>query len=565
MILEQHFKNKISEIKDWISKDPLLAFVIAIIWFSLFLFIIYPLFEAVKLSLLPDGNFSFYVYKRIFTERILRRTLINSLSLGVTVACTGTIAGFIFAYSINRTNVPLKSFFKVIALLPIISPPFMIALSVILLFGKNGLISNQLLHLENFNIYGLKGLIIVQTMGLFPIAYLVLTGVLQSINPDLENAASNLGASKLRTFLSVTIPLSAPGIAGAWLLVFVESLADFGNPMVLSGRFDVLSVQAYLQFTGMGDLPKGAGLAIILLIPTLSAFIFQKYWISKKSYITITGKPSGARVIAANPLLRFALLFLCLILSLSIILFYLTVIVGSFIKLWGVNYTLTLDHFRYAWDVGFETLKDTIILSAAATPFTGIMGMVIAFLVIRKKFIGKEAMEFISMLTFAVPGTVVGIGYILAFNRPLFGIPGFVLTGTAAIIILNFIFRNMPVGIEAGVAALKQIHPEIEEASTNLGGDSYINFKKIVLPLIEPAFFAGMAYSFVRSMTAISAIIFLVSAKWNHFTVLILAETEIMRLGPASVFCFILIVVVMVSLGIIKKITGGGKIASTLQ
>jgi len=435
-------------------------------------------------------------------------------------------------------------------MLPIISPPFMLTLSVILLLGRNGIITRHLLGLKNFNIYGLKGLVLVQVMGMFPIAYLVLDGILKSINPELEDSAMNLGASWGSVFSTVTLPLSVPGIASAWLLIFVTSLADFANPMVLSGKFDVLSVQAYLQFTGMFNMPLGSALAILLLIPSLIAFLFQKYWVGKKSYITVTGKPYSSRIFTVKRSVKYFIMSFCGLISGMVLLFYIIVIMGSFFKLWGLDYSLTLDHFKYSWDIGLKTIKDTVTLSAIATPFTGILAMIIAFLVVRKNFIGKKSMEFVSMLSFAVPGTVVGIGYILAFNKP-----PFLLTGTGLILVLCFIFRNMPVGIESGVAALSQIDPAIEEAATNLGADSTHIFRDITLPLIQPAFFAGLSYSFVRCMTAVSAIIFLVSARWNHLTILILSETEIMRLGPACVLCTVLIIVVLVAISLIRKIT----------
>jgi iron(III) transport system permease protein len=305
----------------------------------------------------------------------------------------------------------------------------------------------------------------------------------------------------------------------------------------------------------MGDLPKGAGLAIILLVPALSAFLLQRYWVSRKSYVTVTGKSFPRRAVKTPPLLKALLLGAMVSVCATVVLFYGTLVAGSFVRLWGVDFTLTLQHFAYVWDVGFETLKDTVILAAVATPFTGFLGMVIAFLLVRKEFPGKRALEVISLLTFAVPGTVVGIGYILAFNHwPV------LLVGTPAIIVLSLIFRYVPVGIEAGVAALRQIAPEIEHASVNLGAGTFYTFRKVTLPLIEPAFFAGLAYSFVRSMTAISAIIFLVSARWNHLTVLILAQTEILRLGAASVLCLVLIVVVMTALLLIQRMAGFGRL-----
>lgn len=535
-------------------KEPVLLFGLSVIFILLIVFIVYPVFVSARLSLFPEGKFSLDVYKYIFTHNRFRTAITNSILLGAIVATTSTIIGFIFAYALTRTKVPGQKIFKSFVLLPMISPPFMFALSVILLFGRNGLITAGLLGLDRYNIYGLKGLAIVQTIGLFPLAYLTLSGILQAIDPDLEAGAMNLGAKRLRTFMTVTLPLAMPGIFASWLLVFVGSLTDFGNPMVIGGDFNVLSVQAYLEFTGMGNLPRGTALSILLLIPTVAIFLFQKYLLRKKSYTTITGKSTRRAALKATPLINNLLFIVCLIVLLFVLMFYVTIIGGSFVWLWGLDWSFTLKHFAYSFDVGLETLKDTIFLAVIATPVTALLGMLIAFFVVRKSFPGKHVMEFVTMMSYAIPGTAVGIGYILAFNKqPL------LLSGTAFILIACYVFRNVPIGVEAGIAALKQISTDIEESSTNLGANSTYTFRRITLPLITPSFFAGATFAFVRCMTAISAIIFLVSARWNHLTVLILAQTEIMRLGVASALCFVLILIIMVFIGIIRKVIGLGQ------
>jgi len=533
------------------KSDGITKFTIFIIAVLISIFVIYPLYKVIVVSLTVDGSFSLSEYIYIFSKSWLRGTFYNSMILGVIVATTSTIIGFITAYSLYKVQLPMRGFFRQIVMLPIISPPFMLTISIILLMGRNGLITKQLLGITNYSIYGLDGLIIVQTLGMYPIAYRVLTGVLSRISPELENAALNLGGDKGYVFRSVTLPLSIPGLASAWLLVFVTSIADFANPMVLAGNFDVLSVQAYMQFTGMYNLSRGSALAIMLLFPALLAFVIEKYWVSKKSYITVTGKPTGAKQDMVSSKVKKILMGFLIALTSVIFLFYFTVIMGSFFTLWGVDFSLTLEHFKYSWDVGLESIKDTLILAGTATPFTGLLGMIIAFLIVRKSFWGKNLLQFSSLLSFAVPGTVIGIGYVLAFNEK-----PFILTGTAAIIILNLIFRNMPVGIESGVASLRQIDPAIEEASTDLGASSAYTFSKITLPLIKPAFFSGLSYSFVRGMTAVSAIIFLVSARWNHLTALILAQTEIMRLGAASVLSLVLIIIVMSVFYLLGKLVG---------
>lgn len=530
--------------------DPILLAAVLVISLLLLVFIVYPLARVFWLSFFPRGSFSLETYKYIFSQWWLRETIVNSLVLAVTTATLSTIVGFIFAFAINRTDMPGKEFFRQMASLPLVSPPFMFTISVILLLGRNGIITNML-GLKNFTIYGFKGLVMVQTIGMFPIAFMTLNGVLQGLSADLEEGALNLGASRWGVFRTVTLPLTGPGLASSWLLVFVTSLADFANPMVMGGQFEVLSVQAYLQFTGMFNAPRGTALAVILIIPAMTAFILERYWVSRRSYVTVTGKPTSSRILAVTPGVRWGLFICCFLISFVILSFYLTVIAGAFVKTWGVDWTFTLQHFEYAFEVGWNSIKATLYLAGWATPITAILGMIIAFLLVRKRFPGRGLLGFTSMLAYAVPGTVVGIGYILAFNEP-----PFLLTGTAAIIILCFIFREMPVGIEAGVASLTQIDPAIEEASTNLGATSAETFTSITMPLIKPAFIAGLSFSFTRAMTAVSAIIFLVSARWNHLTALILSQTEIMRLGPASVLSLVLIVIVMAVFGLMRLLVG---------
>ncbi|MGD9552183.1 MAG: ABC transporter permease [Candidatus Caldatribacteriota bacterium] len=499
-----------------------------------------------------NGSWDFSNYIAIFSKRYFVQPLINSIVLGIYTATIGTIAGFIFAYALTRTPLPFKNFFRLTITFPIISPPFVVALAAILLFGRAGSLTPWLKSLiGNYSIYGLGGLVLVETIAYSPTAFLVLYGVLQAIDPSLEEASMDLGASWSKVFSTITLPLATPGIASAWLLVFIQSMADFGNPMVISGDFRVLSVQAYLQITGMYDLPRGSTLAMLLLIPTITAFFLQKYWVSRKSYVTVTGKPTGATIKNLDWYIKLPVYGVCLLYTGIVLLFYGTIVYGSFQTLWGVNPTLTLKNYVEMLEVGKDYLFDSVFLSSIATPITGILGMFIAYLIIRKKFIGRGLMEFISMLTFAVPGTVVGIGYILAFNQKSILLP-FILTGTAWIIIILLIFRDMPVGIRSGIAALQQIDPAIEEASTDLGADSNTTFRKITLPMIAPAFFSGLAYGFVKAMTAISAVIFVVSGKWNLITIAILGFVDNTQYARAAAMSIILIIIILIALGVIQ-------------
>lgn len=541
------------QILEWrrLSGDPILLLVILLIFASLAVFILFPLVEVLVTSLRDRaGNWTLAPYSGIFSSWFLRQAFVNSMLLGVATAVLGTLVGFLFAFTVSRTDIPFKKLLHLIAIVPIVSPPFIGAMAVIMLFGNNGLISVQLLGMRNVQIFGFHSLLFAQVITFFPVAYITLKGVLDSISPTLEDAAMDLGGSRWKVFSRVTLPLTVPGIASAMLVLFIETLADFGNPLILAGsQFPVLSVQAYLEITGMFNLARGAALAVILLIPAMSAFILQKYWVSRKQYVTITGKPTSSTIKLVSPFAKWVLFGLCVLVAATVVLLYATILWGAFARVWGHDSSFTLNHFRYVFGVGFKAVRDTLLIAGVSTPVSGVLGMVIAFLVVRRRFPGKRMMEFTSMLSFAVPGTVIGIGYILAFNsRPL------LLTGTFAILALNFIFRYIPVGIQSGVAILRQVDPAIEEAAVDLGADSKTSFRKVTLPLMVPAFFSGLVFAFVRAMTAVSAAIFLVSARWHLMTVQIMAQVESGRLGAAAAFSVILVGIILIAMAMIRFI-----------
>ncbi|MEW6548672.1 MAG: iron ABC transporter permease [Spirochaetota bacterium] len=531
-------------------RDPVLLFFVLLVFAGLGLFILFPLYRILAYSVTGEsGGFSLAAAAEAIASPSYLRTFRNSLVLGLTTACIATTIGYVFAYALTRTAIPLKGFFKAIATIPVISPPFVLSLSMIFLFGRNGLITRKLLGIDNFNVYGMHSLVVVQSISFFPIAYLTLTGILEKLNPAVEDAALNLGASRARIFRTVTLPLSLPGIVSALLLVFIQSMEDFSNPAVISGNFSTLSVEAYRTITGMYDMRGGAMMALMLLAPTLLAFLLQKYWLSGKSFVTVTGKPTSGRQLNTDPKVVWPLFGFCLLVAFIVVLFYGTVLVGAFVKIWGINFSFTLAHFKYVMTLGWQPLKNSATLALLATPVTGLLGMIIAFLVVRKEFPGRRMMEFVSMLTFAVPGTVVGIGYILAFNEK-----PFLLTGTAFLIVMAFTFRNMPVGIEAGTSTLLQIDKSIEEASSILGASSSTTFKRITLPMLRQAFFSGLVYSFVRSMTAVSAVIFLISPRWNLSTISIFSLFEASKYSAAAAYIVVMIVIIVVAIGILDRL-----------
>ena len=529
-----------------ILRQPVLLIAILATIALLVLFVIFPLAKVLLFSITDEsGAISLASMKELFSTTRYLKTFGRTMALGVVVAVISTFIGYIFAFTITRTNVPCKGFLKTIATLPILSPPFILSLSIIFLFGKQGLITKELLNIEGNDVYGMGSLIVVQVISFFPIAYMTLSGILSSIDASVEDAACNMGANRWRTFWTVTFPLSLPGIISGCLLVFIQSLEDFSNPATIGGDFTTLSVEVYQIINGTYDMRKGSVLALLMLVPAMVAFLLNKYWVNKKSFVTVTGKPTQARKMMDEPHIKWPLFAFCMLVAAIIILFYGTVVFGSFVQTWGYNYSLTLDQYSRALQQGWDSLQNSMILGLIAALLGGLLGMVIAYITAKRNYYGKRFIEVSSVLMFAVPGTVLGIAYILAFNT------GFlVLTGTAAILVIVFVFRNMPVAIESGTTTLLQIDNSIEEASTILGAGSGYSFRRITLPMLRNAFFSGIVYSFVKAITAVSAVIFLVSPRWNLVTSKIYTLFDQAKYSQAAAFVTMMVVILLVFIGI---------------
>ena len=746
-----------------IARDPVLLVGLLITGAFMFAFIIYPLARVIWQGFFVgggqanEGQFSLEYFQNYINPTYTSQywqVFVWTIQMGVGAAIGSTIVGFVFAYAMVRCDMPFKRVVHAFSLVPTISPPFAIALAAILLFGRSGLVTKELLHIQykpgDTGVYGLGGIIFVQIITFFPVAYLIIRGLLERIDPSMEEAALALGASKWHIFRTITLPLLTPGIAGSFLLMFVEALADLGNPIFIGGNVTVLSTQIWIAVNGEFNQQKGAALSLILLLPTLTVFLLQRYWVSRKSYISVTGKPTGGGAgFVKEPLIRWTFIVLTFLILLLVIALYGAIFLGSITKLWGINYSLDLTHYASALDRGLKPILDTTFLSALATPIAGLAGMVIAFLVVRKTFSGKEAVDFSSNLGGAVPGTILGIGYIIAFIQaplvivfpiylalafylvrsitrgfwprtlllffgtvigvginflatnekgrepllanpliaPLGSLPiidlqtwlmalaailvavallalffaapksrkalviallvmaayvairqmvpewtapmvvwgkqlggniwpkvfasgaawinlffqpplallgftyvaitGFMmqhwaprvraiaglgvlvvcsamtfygetlaLVGSPYIILAAYAVRSLPASVRAGIASLQQIDPAIEEASTNLGADAQLTFRKVTLPLILPAFVAGLIFSFARHMTSLSAIIFLSSAKWPILTAMIMSEVEQGGTSLAAAYSMILIFIVLAAIGVMYAWAG---------
>ena len=496
---------------------------------------------------------------------------LNSLLLGIATAAGTTLLGLAFALIFTRTAFRAKRLLRVLTILPIITPPFVIGLALILLFGRSGTVTELFAYLFDWEktrwLYGFWGVWLAQMLSFTPIAFLVLIGVVEGVSPSMEEASQTLDANRWQTFRFISLPLMRPGLANAFLLGFIESLADFGNPLVLGGNFNVLSTEIYFAIVGtIADPAKAAILSMILLSLTLTAFIAQRQWIGKKNYATVTGKGDSGRHAALSTGVRWICYLLAIPWAVFTLILYALIIFGSFVKLWGYDHTLTFEHYTRAFSIvvrngihftgaAWDSYFTTLTISAIAAPLTAAVGLITAYLLIRQKFAGKEIFEFSTMLSFAIPGTVIGVAYVMAFN-----FPPIELTGTGLILIIVFIFRNMPVGVRGGIAAMSQLDKSLDEASITLGANSATTLGRVILPLLGPAILAALTYSFVRAITSVSAVIFLVSARYNMATSFIVGRVENGEYGIAIAYSAVLIITMLLAILGLQLIIGRRKL-----
>lgn len=527
------------------------AVVVAVL--LILLFVIYPIAQILARSLSADGREQ---WRRLWQSAATFQTIRNTMVLGVLVGIAGTFVGLVMAFVQVRTRLPGRRIVHVLMLIPIVSPPFAVAMSIIALFGRRGLVTYQLLGIR-YDIYGLRGMVLAISLSYMPIAYLNFIGMLRAFDGSLEEAATMLGGGAFHRLRTVVLPLLAPGIASSFLLLFVSSIAELGNPVLLSGNYDVLSVRIYLAVIGEFSLDKAAVYSMLLLVPSLAIFSLQYLWLRRKEYVTITGKVAAPLRPVSSLGAKLGLGLFGAVVAAFIVLLYGYMVVGAFTRVWNINFEFTLDHFRFVLQgVGLKAIKDTVVLAALATPIAGFAGLIIAFVITQRRFPGRSVLDFASVLGVAVPGTIIGIGLLLGFNRPLLWgtIPR--LQGTAAIIVLAFTIRSLPGVVRVAVGALNQLGSNLEEASISLGASTSQTFRKVVLPLIRPAMFSSLVWSFATSMTTLSPIIFLLTPRWRIMTAQVLNEADQGRFSRAAAYSVVLVCVVLMAIGLLALVTG---------
>jgi iron(III) transport system permease protein len=564
-------------LRGWVKGDAFIAGAIGAAMALVGLFTLYPISRLLLRAFVDsDGNASLAAFTtRLASSRIWGYGGVawNSLQLGVMTASSATILALGFALIVARTRLPGRRLVSTLAVLPMITPPFVIGLALIMLFGRSGAVNALLEAAFGLNptrwIYGLPGVWLAQTLALTPVAYLVLVGVVDGISPSFEEAAQTLRASRYQTFTTVMLPLMAPGLINAFLIVFIESLADFGNPLLLGGNLEVLSVAIYFSIVGVQQDPgRAAILAIVLLGLSLALFVIQRRLVVRRSFVTISGKGDGGQRMALPRSMTAIAAGLTLPWVVLAVVVYAMIFSAGFFEKWGLNHALTLRHYVTAFGLdaadgalrltggAWSSFLTTLTIAFVSAPMTAAFGLLIAYLLNRHRFAGRNAFEFITLLSFAMPGTVVGIAYILAFNAPPIE-----LAYTGIILVACFVFRDMTTSLRAGLASLSQIDPCLDDASATLRAGSLQTLRRVVLPLARPAIIAALIYSFISAMTSISAVIFLTSPRFDMATVNIVGRAEVGEYGYASAYATVLIVLMVLAVLLIRALVGRRRLA----
>ncbi|HXT02640.1 MAG TPA: iron ABC transporter permease [Casimicrobiaceae bacterium] len=561
-----------------------IATIVVTIGLLLVLFIFYPIGSALTAAVQDArGHFA----PHLVGERLLTNDIwglgclgggtrcgvaINSALLAAIVGVLSTLLGLALALAVQRGGQRYAGVLKLMSVLPVITPPFVVALALVVLFGRTGLITTWLEVVgipRSRWIYGLPGVAIAQLVTFTPISFMLLHGALYAISPALEEAAQTLRASRGRVFRTVTWPLLRPALANAFLLAFVESLADFGNPIVLAGNFEVLSTKIFFAVAGAQyDAGRAAVLAIVLLALTLLAFVLQQRWVGRASYVTVSGKGDGGAPAALPRRLWVACFWIAAAFIVFTLMCYAVILTGGFVRDIGrgdmtPSFRHFLDGFRLEWAAhgllfsgsAWDSLFTTIEVALVSAPLTALVGLLSAYVITRHRFAGRRMFEFLTLVSFAVPGTVIGVSYIVAFN-----IAPLELTGGMAILVLCFVFRNMPVGVRSGVASLAQIDRTLDEASATLRASTLRTLTRVVMPLLRSAILVTLVFSFTRAMTAVSAVIFLATAKYNLSTVYIINRVEAGEYPLAIVYSTVLMLFMLAVLLGMQKFVGEARL-----
>ncbi|MBV9528294.1 MAG: iron ABC transporter permease [Sphingomonas sp.] len=507
---------------------------------ALAVFVIYP---TVRVLITPEpGNVA-----EVLTSNRTLQAIKNSVVITLLSTTSASLLGLVFAFAATRRDIPLRHLFRILGTLPLFAPPFMVAFAYVLVFGRQGLITHTLLGLE-VNIFGWHGLWLAQTIGMFPLAAVIIRGVLEGIHPSTEQAALTLGASETAALRTVLVPLALPGIIGAMLVVAITVLADFGNAIVIAGNFPVLATEAWIRMDGLGDLQGAAVIVSVLMVPAVALFMASRALLGNRVFTTVTGRGADVDQIATPALIKWTVVAICSLTCVLVVIVYAGILLAGLFNEWGSDWSLTLRHMRGVFSY-VDELRISLVVSVLAGLVTALAGQVIAFLHSRALWF-RGALDFLAILPGALPGVFIGVGFVLAFNAPPIE-----LAGTIWIVVLALGFWHLPQAYQATKGALGQIHRSIEDSARDLGASEIRLITDVYAPLLSRSLVASFIQSFIRSVSNVSVVVFMIAPGQILVSAVILRMIGSASWSEGAALTTALLVITFICVGLAEAVT----------
>ncbi|MDS1003451.1 iron ABC transporter permease [Clostridium sporogenes] len=530
----------------------LIVFIILLV----LLFIFWPIMCVIKESFLKDGNFTLNLYKDIFKNN--KKLIYNSVFVSCMCTIFTTLISTSIAFYVSFSSSRIRKIITVTLMLTMISPPFVSSLAYINLFGRRGFITHEILKLT-LNTYGWQGIVIMETLGLVSMSSLLLIGIIGGIDKNFIDASLDLGAGFNYTLIRIVLLLIKPGIIVSALLAFVRSLSDFGTPMIIGGSFQVLATEVYMNIIANGNFGMAAAMSVLILIPSLIAFLIYRFYMSKFEIFSKDSKKlfSEGHEYKIKGVFAIILKVITYLFLLVMIMQYISIFLSAITNYKFNKMFFTLDNIKRIYDYNLSSFGRSVVYSLITGLIGSLLGILISYYVDRRKVIGGELIDFISTLPYIIPGTFLGIGYIFAFNKyPL------ELTGTAFIVITNCIFKQIPMTTKMSSAVLSGMDLQTEEAAKDLGAPNIFIIKDIILPMLKPAFLIGFINNFTSTMTTIGAIIFLIYPGQKVATVEMFDAIQSGEYGVGSAMASLIIIITLIINILFTKFIIGGKYVS---
>ncbi|TCT26483.1 iron(III) transport system permease protein [Melghiribacillus thermohalophilus] len=532
-------------------------------------YVLYPSIETIIESFKSQDAFSFKNYEDFFGSKASANleALWNSVWISILSVFFSALIGVPLAFIFNRYDFPGRKFFSSVAIMPIVLPSLVGVMAFMFLYGEAGLVPNAIKDLFNlsevpFSIGGVSGILIVHAYTMYPYFYMTTSSALRNLDPSLEEAAFNLGSNRFKVFWKVTFPLLTPGLVAASLLVFMVSMASFSAPFLLAGGFRVLSLQIYFSKIN-GDLEMAATQSVILSVVSILFLLFMRWFQERKDY-RMASKGIGAhRSEVNNPILKWTMVTIGILSMIILLLPHATLLILSLVPegawTWQTYPTaFSLENFKLLFEDPniWDPVRNSLVMSFIACIGVFVFGIITSYTLVKRKFVGKNLLDILVMIPWALPATVVGMNLILAFNEKSIFSFGSILVGAYWILPLAYFIRFLPLVVRSTNAVLEQMDDSLEEAAKNLGAKWFYTFRRVVIPFILPGVLSGTLLAFVQAVGEFPTSVLLYTLDNRPISIEIMNQLRMFNIGQAAAYGMIQVALISIVIFISDKFLG---------